>query len=97
MSPEWLENRNSSNSYIKHTNSLVWRSKTTFAELVYGESLQLLGDILTSRNDVTEFDDATQFIKGLRYQIQQIRPVNGTCPSEKRHFVFRKLVKCIYE
>jgi len=76
----------------------AWRDdlKSTSAELVYGESLRLPGELLTSKSDAAKFDDAAEFIKDLRHQIQQIRPVDGTHHGEKKNFVFKDLVTTDY-
>lgn len=76
----------------------AWRDdlKSTSAELVYGESLRLPGEFLTSKDNAAKFDDAAEFIKDLRHHIQQIRPVNGTRHGDKKNFVFKDLATTEY-
>lgn len=71
----------------------AWREdlKSTSAELVYGEPLRLPGEFLLTRNDDVKFENAAEFVRDLRHQIRQIKPVNGTCHGEKKNFIFKDL------
>lgn len=71
----------------------AWREdlKATSAELVYGETLRLPGEFLATRERAAAFEDAPKFVKDLRQQIQDLRPVNGTRHGQKRSFIFKDL------
>ncbi|KAL1446423.1 hypothetical protein WDU94_000016 [Cyamophila willieti] len=71
----------------------AWRDdlKASSAELVYGEPLRLPGEFLAARSDAADSENAAEFVKALRLQMQQLRPTQSTQHGDKRHFVFKDL------
>ncbi|XP_033225806.1 protein NYNRIN-like [Belonocnema kinseyi] len=71
----------------------AWREdlKSTSAELVYGESIRLPGEFLTSRSEEVNTKDTSEIVNAMRRRFQSLRPVGGTRHSQKKIFVFKDL------
>ncbi|XP_025266774.1 uncharacterized protein LOC112638775 [Camponotus floridanus] len=69
----------------------AWKEdiRATAAELVYGETLRLPGQLLTKQ--LNNSDDAAEFIKELRRRFDELRPVASIPHGEYKSFVFRDL------
>jgi hypothetical protein len=69
----------------------AWKDdlQATTAELVYGETLRLPGQLL-SEPAMSEADEAG-FVKELRRHFGNLRPIKGTAHGESKCFIFRDL------
>ncbi|XP_051162403.1 uncharacterized protein K02A2.6-like [Leptopilina boulardi] len=69
----------------------AWKDdlQSTAAEMVYGQTLRLPGELLTSSSQSSTA--TAEYVQTLRNHIQQLRPVNGSRHGERRTFIFKDL------
>ncbi|RLU15530.1 hypothetical protein DMN91_012524 [Ooceraea biroi] len=70
----------------------AWKedAQATTVELVYGQTLRLPGQFL-NRQATCESGDVADFVRELRCQMKELRPVDGTRHGERRPFVYKDL------
>ncbi|CAK9810898.1 Transposon Tf2-9 polyprotein [Anthophora plagiata] len=73
----------------------AWKedTKSTSAELVYGEPLRLPGEFMSPSS---RGNDATKFAEQLRGHFREIGPTDGTRHGNPRVFVYKDLLTCKY-
>jgi transposase InsO family protein len=72
----------------------AWKEdlQATPAEMVYGETIRLPGEFLGPRSTTRDDYDATNFVKQLRDNFNDLQPVPGSHHTYKNVFVFKDLL-----
>lgn len=65
--------------------------KTTSAELVYGETLRLPGEIVVAVPEPPGSQDLVDFVSQLRQHMSNVRPVPASRHSQPKSFLFKDL------
>ncbi|XP_031329662.1 uncharacterized protein LOC116164093 [Photinus pyralis] len=68
--------------------------QASIAEIVYGQTLRLPGEMLTRQNEAERQEDASSFVVRLRRYMADLRPVPASHHSTPKVFVFQDLATC---
>lgn len=68
--------------------------KATSAEMLFGQTLRLPGELLVNTSSPTVFQDPSDFVVKLRQHMASIRPVPASRHSRPEHFIFKELDTC---
>lgn len=69
----------------------AWKDdlQSTVAEMVYGQTLRLPGELLSPASPNTTA--TAEYVRILRQHVEKLRPINGSRHGERRTFVFKDL------
>lgn len=65
--------------------------KATAAEMLYGETLRLPGELLISNSELDNVTDTADFVVQLRHKMSTVRPIPASRHSQPATFLFKDL------